>query len=181
MLKYLPNALTFGRLLLALPLGLLILGQEYAMVLGIGFIAGLSDALDGFAARRLGYTSQFGAALDPIADKVLILVCFLSLASSNLIDWILAAVVIGRDLLIVCGALAYRLLIGPFSFGATLLSKFNMAVQIVFCILVLTAQLTPLPAALIFWLGTGVILVAIASGLDYVITWSRKARPGVGS
>ena len=64
MLKYLPNALTISRLVLALPLGLLILRQEFALALGVGLLAGITDALDGYSARKLGYLSQLGAALD---------------------------------------------------------------------------------------------------------------------
>lgn len=176
MLKYLPNSLTLLRLLLALPLGLLILRQDYSMALWVGLIAGVTDALDGFAARRLGYFSPLGAALDPIADKLLILVTFLCLAQVELINWALAAVVIGRDLVIVGGAIGFRLLVGPFEFGATALSKLNMIVQICFCVLILASQqLPPLPEGLVFAATGAVVLAAIISGLDYVYTWSRKA------
>ena len=175
MLKYLPNALTISRLLLALPLGVLILRQEFGWALAVGFLAGVTDALDGFSARRLGYLSQLGAALDPIADKTLILVAFLCLASSALIEWWLAALVIGRDLVIVLGALGYRVLIGPFKFGATALSKINMATQIAFCVLLLAAQLIPVPSAFISAATGIVVLIAVISGLDYILNWSRKA------
>ncbi len=65
MLNYLPNALTTLRLLLALPLGMLILRHEYQLALWVGLIAGITDALDGFTARRLNSFSPIGAALDP--------------------------------------------------------------------------------------------------------------------
>ncbi len=180
MLRYLPNALTISRLVLALPLGLLILRQEFALALGVGLLAGITDALDGYSARKLGYLSQLGAALDPVADKLLILVSFFCMASVSLIDWSLAALVIGRDLVIVCGALCYRLLVGPFTFGATTLSKLNMAIQIGFCVLILSAQLLPIPNSLVLLCSAAVVLAAIASGLDYVVTWSRLARQSGG-
>ena len=177
MLKYLPNALTTLRLLLALPLGILILRQDYDLALWVGLLAGITDALDGFAARRLNYFSPVGAALDPIADKLLVMVTFICFASVELVDWMLAAIVIGRDLVIVGGALCYRLVIGPFKFGATALSKLNMIVQIFFCVFLLAAQLLPpLPDALFSGATVIVIIIAIVSGLDYVLTWSRKAR-----
>lgn len=174
-LRYLPNALTISRLLLALPLGLLILRQDYGWALAVGFIAGLTDALDGFCARKLGYFSRLGAALDPIADKLLILVSFVCLASAALIDWWLAALVVGRDLLIVLGAVFYRLLIGPFEFAATGLSKVNMAIQIAFCVLLLAAQLVTIPASLLSAAVALVVIIAVLSGGDYFITWSRRA------
>lgn len=177
MLKYLPNALTTLRLLLALPLGVLILRHDYDLALWVGLLAGITDALDGFAARKLNYFSPLGAALDPIADKLLVMVTFICFAHVALVDWMLAAIVIGRDLVIVGGALCYRLVVGPFKFGATTLSKLNMGVQIFFCVFLLAAQLLPPLPETLFSVATGtVIIIAIVSGLDYVLTWSRKAR-----
>ena len=176
MLRYLPNALTLSRLLLALPLGMLILRQDYDMALGVGLLAGLTDALDGFMARRLNAFSRFGAALDPVCDKVLITVSFLSFASVGLIPWYVATVVITRDLVIVTGAVCYHWLIGPFDFAATSLSKINMLVQICFCVLVLTAQVIPGIGTTVIDAATlMVVIIAVVSGLHYVIAWSTKA------
>lgn len=175
MLQQLPNALTLSRLLLALPLGLLILREQFAWALALGFIAGVTDALDGFAARRLGAFSRLGSILDPVADKTLIMITFLSLAHTGLIPWPLALLVLARDLVIVCGAAIYHRLFGPFEFSATLLSKANMGIQIAFCVLVLAAQLLNLPEQLLVLAGALVIFIALASGIDYVLTWSRKA------
>tara|TARA_R110002110_G_scaffold415561_2_gene650875 strand:+ start:78293 stop:78847 length:555 start_codon:yes stop_codon:yes gene_type:complete len=177
-LQYLPNCLTFSRLLLTLPLGLLIVRQEFGWALAVGLIAGITDALDGFAARRLQAFSRFGAALDPIADKLLVLVVFLSFAYIELIPWYLAAIVIGRDLIIVSGALGYHFLIGPFAFAPTRLSKLNMFLQISYCVLLLLAQVLPgIPAAAITAGAVIIIVIALASGIDYVLSWgSRAAR-----
>ncbi len=123
MLQYLPNSLTVLRLLLAVPLGVLILREDYAWALGVGVLAGLSDALDGLIARHLGAFSRIGAALDPIADKILIIVTFVCLAVVELVPWYLTVAVITRDLVIVAGAACYYLFIGPFEFSATRLSK----------------------------------------------------------
>lgn len=176
MMRYLPNVLTASRLVLALPLGWLILQGEYGWALAVGLVAGVTDALDGYTARKLGYFSQFGAALDPLADKTLVTVTFLCMAAMALIPWYVAITIIIRDLVIVGGALTYRLLIGPFPFGATRLSKFNMLVQISFCVLLLAAQLfSGIHPLWLTVMTTVVIIVAVASGLDYVLTWSRKA------
>ena len=176
MLQYLPNTLTFSRLLLAVPLGLLILRGDYQWALGIGFIAGVTDALDGFFARRLGAFSRFGAAMDPIADKVLITVSFLCLAQVQLIPWYLAALVIARDLIIVAGALCYHWLIGPFEFSASNLSKANMGIQIGFCVLVLTAQVVTQIPPVTITIGMALVLfIAASSGFDYVASWTIKA------
>lgn len=176
MLRYLPNALTTLRLLLALPLGLLILRQEYSLALAIGLLAGITDALDGYAARKLNSFSRFGAALDPIADKILVTIAFLCFARVELIPWYVALTIIARDLIIVGGALCYHWLIGPFDFAARPLSKFNMLIQICFCVLLLAAQLfTEIPPTTLQVATTIVLAIAIVSGLDYVMAWSRKA------
>lgn len=176
MLQYLPNALTLSRLLLAAPLGYFILHENYAWALGTGVLAGVTDALDGFLARRLGALSRLGAALDPISDKVLITVAFVSFAHSGLIPWSLALVVIARDLVIVLGAACYHWLVGAFEFSATPLSKANMFIQISFCALVLAAQVAAwIPQLAITAASLVVLFIAGASGFDYVMKWSIKA------
>lgn len=175
MLRWLPNALTFSRLLLALPLAYFILQQEFYHALVTGAVAGFTDLLDGLAARRLQAFSRLGAALDPIADKIMINLTLLCLAKVELVPWFLALVVVVRDLVIIAGAAAYHFLIGPFEFAARTLSKLNMFIQISFCVLVLAAQLTPFTAELIAWSGMAVILITLVSGIDYVVAWSRKA------
>lgn len=176
MLQYLPNGLTILRLLLTLPLGILILRENYPMALAVGFLAGLSDALDGFFARRLNAFSRFGAALDPIADKILILVTFLCFAKVELIPWYLAIAVIARDLIIVAGAACYYWVIGAFEFSATNLSKGNMIVQISFCVLVLMSQvISGIPPVAIVASSAVVLFIAAASGFDYVMSWTIKA------
>ena len=176
MLRYLPNSLTFLRLLLALPLGMLILREQYDWALAVGVFAGVTDALDGFFARRLNALSRFGAVLDPIADKVLILVAFVCLAEVELLPWYLAIAVIARDLVIVVGAACYYRFIGPFKFAATNLSKSNMAVQISFCVLVLLSQVVDsIPPEITLFGSAAVLFLAAASGFDYVMSWTIKA------
>ena len=176
MLQHLPNSLTILRLLLALPLGVLILRENYSWALVVGGVAGLSDAFDGMLARRLNAVSRIGAILDPIADKALITVTFLCLATVELVPWYLAIAVIARDLIIVIGAACYYTLVGPFDFAATRLSKANMFIQICFCVLVLISQVVSgIPPATLL-LGTAAVLfIAAASGCDYVMSWAMKA------
>lgn len=175
-LQTVPNLLTASRLILAVPLALAILDERYGSALLVAALAGMTDALDGFLARRLNASTRLGAALDPVADKVMILAVFASLAAVGLLPGWLAGVVIGRDLVIVTGALAYRLLIGPLDFQPTLLSKANMALQIGFLVLVLSdALLGWLSLPVLNGLIALVVTLALASGLHYVLLWSRKA------
>ncbi|MHA7816337.1 MAG: CDP-alcohol phosphatidyltransferase family protein [Pseudohaliea sp.] len=172
----LPNLLTGARLLLAIPIAAAILDGAFSRALVIAAIAGLTDALDGLLARRLDARSRLGAALDPLADKTLIFAVFASLAAVGMMPAWVAAVVIGRDVIIVSGALAYQLLIGGLEFSPTALSKANMAVQVLFLVTVLGNAIggwLPAPALVAF--TTVVLVIAIASGLQYVVLWSRKA------
>lgn len=176
MLQYLPNALTILRLLLVLPLCLLILEHNFSIALAVGFVAGLTDMLDGFFARKLQAFSRLGAVLDPIADKALIILTLLCLAQVELIPWYLAVAVIIRDIVIIIGAACYYRLIGPFKFAANLLSKCNMFIQLIFCALVLVGEVfNVIPSSLITYSGYAVVAIAAASGANYVITWSSKA------
>jgi cardiolipin synthase len=176
MLHYLPNALTLSRLILAAPLGFFILQENYVWALGTGLLAGLTDALDGYLARRLGALSRLGAALDPVSDKVLVTVAFVCFARTGLIPWYLALAVIARDMVIVLGAACYHWLIGAFEFSVSRLSKANMFIQISFCALVLAAQVTAwIPQVAIIAGSACVLFIAGASGCDYVLKWSFKA------
>ena len=85
MLRYLPNTLTVSRLLLAGPLGYFILQGNFQWALATALVAAATDALDGFLARRLGALSQLGAAIDPVADKVLVTVAFVCFAMTALV------------------------------------------------------------------------------------------------
>ncbi|MDA8752804.1 CDP-alcohol phosphatidyltransferase family protein [Halieaceae bacterium] len=181
MLALLPNAVTLLRLLLALPVGYLILQGQFGTALLVGLLAGVTDALDGLLARRLNADSRFGAALDPIADKVLVTTVFLSMAMVGLVPWLITATVVLRDLVIVLGASCYHWLIGELELQPTALSKSNMAIQIGYCVLVLAAALLPrLPGELVQAGGALVLLVTVASGIDYVITWTGRARANRG-
>ncbi|MFT4613763.1 MAG: cardiolipin synthase [Bacteroidia bacterium] len=175
MLHYLPNALTTLRLLLVIPLCELILQYNFPWALAVGCIAGITDVLDGYFARKLQAFSRYGGLLDPIADKALIILSFLCLAQVELIPWYLAIVVIARDLIIITGAACYYILIGPFEASANLLSKYNMVVQVFFCALVLASAIFPgINMQVITYAGVAVIAIAAASGADYAVTWTRK-------
>jgi cardiolipin synthase len=176
MLHHLPNLLTGSRLLLAAPLGYFLLHQDYRWALAVVCIAGATDALDGFIARRLGALSRLGAALDPVADKVLVTVAFLCFAYTALVPWSVAIAVIARDLVIVLGASCYYWLIDDLEFSATRLSKLNMTVQIGFCLLVLATQLAPSIPPVTVTIGSAAVLFFVgASGCDYIVKWSVKA------
>jgi cardiolipin synthase (CMP-forming) len=125
-----PNLITFGRLC-AVPLAFwLILEHRLALAFYLFVLAGLSDAVDGWLARRYGGNS-IGAVLDPVADKALLVTMYVTLAVvRELPDW-LAILVVFRDLLIVGGIIVLGVLGQTVVIKPLYVSKLNTALQIV--------------------------------------------------
>jgi len=94
------NLLTSLRVVLTPVVAYCLLAGRYREALAVLLAAGLTDGLDGLAARKLHAETRFGAYLDPIADKTLLSTTFLSLAWAGLVPWWLVALVFGRDLMI---------------------------------------------------------------------------------
>lgn len=174
-----PNLLCVLRMAMALPVGWLIVQEQFGWAVLLFAVAGATDGLDGFLAKRLAWQSELGALLDPIADKLLLVTAFVSLwLVGGAPAWLLAAVV-GRDVIIVAGAAAYRSLIGPFAAVPTLVSKLNSAAQLLFVLLALAHLATGLlDPIFLYGLAWAVLATTILSGVDYVVTWTRRARSG---
>ncbi len=179
-LSWLPNAISILRILLILPILELILRGNYHVALLLFLFAGFSDGLDGYLAVRFNWQSRLGALLDPVADKLLVAGMFITLAYIELIPVWLAAVVITRDVVIVCGALAYNFLVKPVPGEPTKVSKLNTALELIFLTLVLssTAYGWPDDIALLV-LGASILVTVVISGTDYVVSWSKRAREGI--
>jgi cardiolipin synthase (CMP-forming) len=175
--RHLPNALTAMRMLLVVPLAWLIREAHYDAALAVAAVAGLSDALDGWLAKRFGWQSWLGGVLDPIADKLMLVGCFISLGMIGAHPVWLTWLVVGRDVVIVAGAVAYHNLIGRIVAEPTLLSKFTTCVQIGYVLMQLV-HLTSwfeLPESVLLggmWLTA---VATLASGLQYVVVWTLKA------
>ncbi len=183
--KDIPNLLSIARILLSLPVAWLLLNERFSEALLLFFIAGVSDGLDGYLAKRFDWRSRLGSILDPLADKTLLVTSFLCLVWVGLIPFWLLALVVGRDLVIVLGGLAFHWLIGRYDMEPTWVSKLNTVLQITLVLaLVLSNGLYILPDVLLIGLLYGACLTTVLSGLDYMWTWGRKAyharRPGEG-
>jgi cardiolipin synthase len=112
-LPNLPNLICVLRILLIYPVALWILQGRYPAVMGLFALAAFTDALDGFLAKRFGWTSELGKVLDPTADKLLLVTVFVCLSVVGLVPWWLTVLVILRDLVILFGALTFVRLFGP--------------------------------------------------------------------
>ncbi len=175
-MRHVPNALTLLRFLLIPVLVYLILHHEYRVAFAAFFVSALSDFVDGVIARGWSARTRFGAIADPVADKLTMLAVTLTLAVQGLLPlWLLAAIV-GRDLLIVSGAVAYHFIVGRFDVSPTMLSKFNTLLEFVTLAIVLgnAADLVRAGSVLptLFALLAATI---VASGGQYVWVWGRRA------
>ena len=176
-MRHVPNLLTLLRLLLVPPVAWLILSGAYDLAFLLFVLAGASDALDGFLARRFGWSSRLGALLDPLADKLLLVVGCLCLSWVGLIPGWLALLVLARDVLIVAGALCYRRRVGSLEISPSRLGKLSTFLQIALVSAVLLqASLLPAFAALRLPLIVLVVLGSLASAIDYVRVWTDKYR-----
>jgi cardiolipin synthase len=173
---YIPNLLCVGRMLLVPPLVWLLAHEEYRLALALFVIAGATDALDGFLAKRFNWRSQLGGLLDPAADKLLLSSVFLTMGFVGLVPLWLVGLVVLRDVVIASGALGYRLLIGNFSWRARPVSKLNTAAQLAFVLASLTSAAFAVPSVGdLHLLGAIVVATTILSGVDYVWNWGLRA------
>ncbi|MCD6319153.1 MAG: CDP-diacylglycerol--glycerol-3-phosphate 3-phosphatidyltransferase [Candidatus Desulfofervidaceae bacterium] len=162
-----PNLFTILRLLLTPILTIFLINQRLDLATGIFFIAGITDALDGFLARRLNQKSNLGACLDPIADKVLLSTSFVLLSWYHHIPYWLAVVVLSRDVFILMGALLLFLFNVRFEVKPSLLGKATTLSQIVTVMAVLINTQFQIPPFFLPLLFIFTLFLTIGSGLQY--------------
>ena len=176
-LSYLPNVISGLRIVLVVPLVMLLARAELGAALAVFALAGFSDGLDGYLARRYGWFTKLGGWLDPIADKAMLVSTYVMLGWwLHLIPIWLPALVILRDVVIVTGGLVYYLWVEKVEAEPSWLSKINTVMQILLVMAVMVDHsLMVLPAALLDVLVYGVLVTTVLSGAGYVWVWSRRA------
>jgi cardiolipin synthase len=169
-----PNLITLGRILLVPVVVWAIVSSEMLIAFLLFLAAGISDAVDGFLAKRFGMSSELGAFLDPLADKVLIVSIYVSLGIAGAIPGWLVILVVSRDIMIV-GAVMLSWLIGsPVEMKPLTVSKLNTAAQIVFAGLVLGALGLRFDPGIALPLGMAVVTVLTLLSVGfYVAEWIR--------
>lgn len=174
--SHIPNLICVLRILLVAPIVLNLLAGDFLVALVLIIVAGFSDGLDGFLAKRFDWRTRLGGLLDPLADKLLIMSVFITLTYIGLTPVWLAAVVILRDVVIVSGATAYNALIGQVRPEPSHISKLNTACQLLYLFAVISQPAFDWPLSNVIMIaGAGVLFTSVVSGLDYVIRWSAKA------
>ena len=176
-----PNLLTFLRMAL-IPVFASLLFYEYVALALLAFIvAGVSDGVDGFIARRFKQESELGTILDPIADKLLMTTAFIILTLPNVLEsnhrvpfWVTAAV-IGRDVLIIAVAGAINIMTGFHGFKPSWLGKLSTLVQVGAVVLILLAAVSGYGFFLPVTYSI-VVLLAFISGFHYIFHVARLMK-----
>ena len=177
-----PNLITLGRILLV-PIVVWAIAQGLMLLAFVLFLAaGVSDAVDGFLAKRFSMTTVLGAYLDPLADKALIVSIYVTLGVNGLIPRWLVILVVSRDILIIGGIMLSWVMGSPLKIKPLLVSKLNTVAQIVFACAVLGSLGLDLEVPLLTLVLTGLVAaLTLLSVAAYVAEWVRhmnKAMAG---
>ena len=176
-----PNLLTFLRMALIPVFAITLFYGHSAWALLIFFVAGASDGIDGFVARRFNQESELGTILDPIADKLLMTTAFVILTLPNVFPpirhlpvpfWVTASV-IGRDVLITASAIAIFIITDFRGFKPSWLGKLSTLVQVTAVGLILLAAIFPVLNIYLPTVYTSVVAVAVFSGVHYIFHVAR--------
>jgi len=174
--RHIPNVISSIRILLVAPIAVALAERHLTATIALFGVAALSDAADGFLAKRYGWQSDLGAVLDPAADKLLLVTVFITLAYLRLVPYWLMAAAVARDTIIVAGALLYRFWFGPLKVRPSVVSKFNTLCQAAFILAVVGREQFSLPPAwVVVVLGALVFVTVTVSGIDYVLIYGRRA------
>ncbi len=170
----LPNLVTTGRILLVPIMVWAIMSGQMLIAFWLFVIAAISDAADGFLAKRLGATSEFGAYLDPLADKAMLVSIYVTLGIAELLPvWVVIAVV-SRDIMIVGAVVVAWLVEKPLTIRPFLISKLNTTAQILLAGLVLAAngfRFDPGPGLTLALIAVGALTCLSAAA--YLAAWTR--------
>ncbi|WP_239992417.1 CDP-alcohol phosphatidyltransferase family protein [Rhodopila globiformis] len=169
----LPNIITFGRLC-AVPLAFwMIIDHRIDQAFILFMVAGASDALDGWLARRYG-GNAIGAMMDPVADKALLVTMYVTLAAVDILPAWVAILVVFRDVVIVGGVVILSVMGHAIVIRPLYISKVNTLAQLM---LVAASLLQGGYGVGLPWLTTvliwGVTLTTLASGAAYVWNTAR--------
>ena len=176
-LRHIPNAICVVRIILVVPIVRYLLEERYGLALVLILIAGLSDALDGYLARRFDWRTRLGGLLDPAADKLLMFSVFVTLTWMGWVPVWFTVVVVARDVVIVVGTLVYQVLVGPVHGEPNQASKLNTVLQIAFVLLTVNhAWMGWPPSSWLQVLATAILVTIAISIVQYVTTGLSRLR-----
>jgi cardiolipin synthase (CMP-forming) len=169
-----PNIITLGRILLVPIVVWAIASAQMEIAFAAFVIAGVSDAVDGFLAKRFNMASELGAMLDPLADKALLVSIYMALGIWGAVPRWIVILVVSRDIMIVSAVIVSWLFDKPIPMKPLMVSKINTAAQVALAALVLASlafNFQPGPYDVILM---GLVTVfSLASVSLYLVEWGR--------
>jgi cardiolipin synthase (CMP-forming) len=169
-----PNIITLGRIILVPVIVWAIASSQMEIAFAIFVIAGVSDAVDGFLAKRFNMSSELGALLDPLADKALLVSIYLALGIWGDIPRWIVILVVSRDIMIVSAVILSWLVDKPVKLKPIAVSKLNTVAQIVYATVVLAALTFGWEIPLVIGVLMAVVAVlTLLSVAFYVAEWVR--------
>jgi cardiolipin synthase len=175
-LRDIPNLISLLRIVLVAPVVWALATEQFELALLLFAVAGISDGLDGFLAKHFHWESRLGSILDPIADKLLLVATFASLTWLGLLPLWLLWLVLGRDLIIIGGGLAYHYYLGQFDLSPLWSSKINTTLQIALVLLVMVQQQWLPGLDKVVTIGIWLVVASVInSGTEYVLVWGARA------
>lgn len=172
---FIPNLLSIVRIGLIYPILNSVYVGEYLVGLIYFLAASLTDALDGFLARKMNWFTELGKILDPIADKLLVIGTIFVLWANNFIPLYVFTILIGRDVLILLGAAMHMSLITNDAPSPNILGKITTGSQIFYIAQILILQGTNFDLHL-FWLDWIIVLITASSLLVYAFDWFKSIK-----
>lgn len=171
----LPNVISLARLLSVPVVIWAILADEMPLAFWLFIAAGVSDAIDGFLARRSGSQSIVGGFLDPLADKALMVSVYIALGHIGYLPLWIVILVVSRDVLIIGGAILFYTMNQSLKPEPLMISKLNTVAQIVLAAttlgeLAMTSD-WHMPVTMLIW---AVAATTLVSGGSYIVQWSRR-------
>jgi cardiolipin synthase (CMP-forming) len=169
-----PNIITLGRILLVPFIVWAITSDKMEIAFVIFIVAGISDAVDGFLAKRFNMASELGALLDPLADKALLVSIYVALGIGGAVPRWIVILVVSRDIMIVSAVIVSWLFGKPIPMKPLMVSKLNTVAQVGFAALVLAAlgfgfKSTPYDLIL---MGLVTVFTLVSVSL-YLVEWVR--------
>ncbi|MGV8081035.1 MAG: CDP-diacylglycerol--glycerol-3-phosphate 3-phosphatidyltransferase [Syntrophales bacterium] len=166
-----PNSLTILRIILVPAIVILLMQGSYKIAILVFLISGLTDVLDGYLARVLHQQTVLGSYLDPIADKALMISCYVTLAVKKILPGWLSVVVISRDCIILIGVAVLTIMSVSYKIQPALIGKLTTAVQILTVFIFLVSRAAPGSIADSFMAGLVWVtaLFTVVSGFYYIM------------
>ena len=167
--------ITLGRLM-AVPVTVwLILNNFILAAFGLFVVAGVSDAVDGFLAKRWDQVTEVGKYLDPLADKALLVSIYITLGVQGHLESWLVIMVVFRDVMIVGAVILYQTMVVKLEMNPLVISKVNTVAQIILAALVLGSKGLDVDTGLFFEAMIGIVaLTTLISGLSYLAVIVRQ-------